>query len=140
VLGAKWLRGLSGSIGAKFVLIFSHQCNSSSKRSAGDTNSSYPATSRFKSILQSFRNLSLLTPKLQTRILLLRMVQIRLVFLTFLAGAPFLNAQYEYDLLTEAPNIQTAFWPALFRRACPSGYVSHLCNEPLAAPLCLFNY
>jgi hypothetical protein len=56
------------------------------------------------------------------------MDRIRLVFLAFLASATFSNAQYEYDLLTEAPNIQTAFWPALFRRACPSGYVSHLCK------------
>jgi len=82
--------------------------------------------------LQSFRNLSLLTPKLQSRILLSRMVRIRLVFLAFLASATFSIAQYEYDLLTEAPNIQTAFWPALFRRACPSGYVSHLCKRTLS--------
>lgn len=37
-----------------------------------------------------------------------------------------LNLDYEYGLLTESPLIQTAFAPALFRRACPSGYVSHL--------------
>lgn len=41
------------------------------------------------------------------------------------------GVDFRYDLLTEAPLIQTAFvpGPGLFgRQACPSGYVTHLCK------------
>jgi hypothetical protein len=44
------------------------------------------------------------------------------------------EVEYRYDLLTEAPLVQTAFvrGPGLFgRQACPSGYVTHLCKTPL---------
>jgi hypothetical protein len=47
------------------------------------------------------------------------------------------GVELRYDLLTEAPLIQTAFMPGpgLFgRQACPSGYVTHLCKNLLVEP------
>ena len=36
--------------------------------------------------------------------------------------------QHDYDLITDAAAVQTALAPVLFRRDCPSGYVTHLCK------------